>query len=614
MINIFQTKKLIYLLFPGLLLKTLMPYGLFKTPDDKDVHHSKSTLSSIREKYEGETLQFNPNTSLTRFKYPGAYYSYEHYSNKEYHHTTPFGMESYFRNLSEYSPENNESCGFVSKIQVMSFYDTFWNDNIIPESYERHQTDAISADEAIEVSPGTLQLVTGDFTREEYYYFCHNSTNYNNSFQCYLTVLYNQVYGKDNTQQFESAIQHYEYQNVLNSFYDDNNFCVVTTYDNRTQNRFKQIIKEIIDSGNPAIVGIDSTQESGAGHYVVAYDYDGDTIKCNFGWGSEHTSNPIDFENYDIIENVTTLDFTQAGHTHSSNYIINNESYCGCNNLEDEIVTLNSILYRNISPTFYWKRFNFKSESYFIKFFYNVNTEIFSLTTTYNQITLSDEHWSSIISNGHGQQIYMSLIRTNYLGKFPATTKIITIPTGNLLNSVVLKTDYGFSDYYPTDDLTSQNYKTHCLSNGFTFRTRRYRTGYIHDEYVTMSCIKTGITEAYIEYAFNNPISELYVDLSHWGLLNNELLSSQTGVAELQIWHNKDPLDPNDTDRWICKADLLADSMNLPRDRTNPECYDFYFSSGTYCFRFYCAINSPIESDRNKGRICIGDMTIHFAA
>ena len=47
---------------------------------------------------------------------------------------------SYFSNLYNYSPMNSHgSCGYVSLAQYLSYYDTFYNDNIIPESYERNQ-------------------------------------------------------------------------------------------------------------------------------------------------------------------------------------------------------------------------------------------------------------------------------------------------------------------------------------------------------------------------------------------------------------------------------------------------------------------------------------------
>ena len=42
---------------------------------------------------------------------------------------TGFGMVSYFQNLDTYSPTNSQgSCGYVSFIQYLSYYDTFRND------------------------------------------------------------------------------------------------------------------------------------------------------------------------------------------------------------------------------------------------------------------------------------------------------------------------------------------------------------------------------------------------------------------------------------------------------------------------------------------------------
>lgn len=43
----------------------------------------------------------------------------------------------YFRNLSKYQPNNLfGTCTFVSLAQILSYMDTFYNDDIIPERYK----------------------------------------------------------------------------------------------------------------------------------------------------------------------------------------------------------------------------------------------------------------------------------------------------------------------------------------------------------------------------------------------------------------------------------------------------------------------------------------------
>lgn len=175
---------------------------------------------------------------------------------------------------------------------------------------------------------------------------------------------------------------------------------------------------------------------------------------------------------------------------------------------------------------------------------------------------------------------------------------------GNYEHNEIVPTDYGFADAYPTDNPTKTNYLSHTVGD-LDFKTRRYRTGYIHNEYIVMSAIKTGITEAYIEYRFTEPVRRIDVELCHWRELSHEWLSASTGTAELQTIDNT-------TGEWQEELDLLND-IDMPRDRTQIQEYQITFSQPVYRFRFYASVNSPYISDSNRGRICIGDMWVWTA-
>ncbi len=164
----------------------------------------------------------------------------------------------------------------------------------------------------------------------------------------------------------------------------------------------------------------------------------------------------------------------------------------------------------------------------------------------------------------------------------------------------IIPTDYGFSDSYMTGIYYQQNY-VNSYASGFTFMTRRFRTGYIHNEYIVMSPIKTGITRAYLEYRFTIPVNRIDVELAYWRSPSLELLTPSTGLAELQL--------PASSDIWIEEVDLLSD-ISMPTDRTHPTLFTFIFDEPVFRFRFYSEIFSPMTSDSNRGRICIGDMTI----
>lgn len=66
---------------------------------------------------------------------------------------------TYFKNLHKYSPENNwGSCGYVSLIQYLSYYDSFINDNLIPKKYEKNDGVCDGLYNATKNSPGVLNL------------------------------------------------------------------------------------------------------------------------------------------------------------------------------------------------------------------------------------------------------------------------------------------------------------------------------------------------------------------------------------------------------------------------------------------------------------------------
>lgn len=164
-------------------------------------------------------------------------------------------------------------------------------------------------------------------------------------------------------------------------------------------------------------------------------------------------------------------------------------------------------------------------------------------------------------------------------------------------------TDYNYADAYPVDSYTENTFVSHSLDNGLDFRTRRYRTGYIHNEYIVMSSIRKGIpkNEAMIEYSFNSPVTRIEVDLAYWRSVSNEWLSSSNGSAVLQIKNGEG---------WSNKFDLLSKETALPTNRSNPTTYTIDFDHPVYVFRFFCHYNGTSTLDSNRGRICIGNMNV----
>lgn len=166
----------------------------------------------------------------------------------------------------------------------------------------------------------------------------------------------------------------------------------------------------------------------------------------------------------------------------------------------------------------------------------------------------------------------------------------------------IVPTDYNYPDSYPTSASISENYITHNLNNGFSFKTRRYRTGYIHNELIVMSPIRKNIYDAFIEYFFDCDIYKIEIELSYWRDPEIELLNKSNGVAKLQVLYGN---------TWVDKLDLLSDETNLPIDRTIPEMYSIELTNPISKFRLYAHCNQSFNIDYNRGRICIGNINLY---
>lgn len=161
----------------------------------------------------------------------------------------------------------------------------------------------------------------------------------------------------------------------------------------------------------------------------------------------------------------------------------------------------------------------------------------------------------------------------------------------------VVPTDYDYPDAYcstPTD-------KTVTTASGLTFDTTRLRTGFIQNEYVTMCPRKEGYGTAYIDYYFTNPVTSIDVNLSYWSD-DERYYAADYPEARIEYYRlcENTPIEA---------LNLLT--AELPTDRTNQKTYHIDFPGGTRHIRFYTHFNNMTGyTDRNKGRISIGDMIV----
>lgn len=159
------------------------------------------------------------------------------------------------------------------------------------------------------------------------------------------------------------------------------------------------------------------------------------------------------------------------------------------------------------------------------------------------------------------------------------------------------KNAYKFPDAYNSKEVIA-NVTT---SDGLSFQTKRLRCGFIHDEYLTISSRKTNYNTAYIDYSFTNPVRKLVMNISFWS--DDERYQSPNISTLLFQWKNLN------SDYWDFNLDLL--DMNLSTDRNNQTKLVVEFKQKTREFRIYSHFSyTSGQSDRNKGRVSIGDVIV----
>ena len=173
------------------------------------------------------------------------------------------------------------------------------------------------------------------------------------------------------------------------------------------------------------------------------------------------------------------------------------------------------------------------------------------------------------------------------------------LPADDELSTAIIHPDeYGYPDAYASSVIKS----TH-IADDFKFWTYRFRTGYIHNEYVVLSPIREDYSSAKIEYRFYKPIYKIDIELSHWREFESEGLNHETGNAILSARVNTE---------YVEQLDLLSTEINLTRDRTNPDLFTIIFPTPVYYIHISATSNVTAMSDDNKGRICIGDIKLYF--
>ncbi len=530
----------------------------------------------------------------------------------------------YFSHLNENIPNNlYGSCGYTSMAMLLSFYDTYSNDSIIPNNYDITTSFNISDEINRDYSYAPLNASSPGVKFESKNFF--NSISINEYIS--LTGTYKNTYFQFKL--FDLAKKCFNSPNLNNDLGLDNikikQLFDYYLYDYRHFNRSNIELKEIdvtltmsyIKEGKPLILFVKDLSNNDI-HTVIGYDYDSvnNQIYVHTGWRNEDNNNSLNHISlndlgYTEILNAFYLDVSLTKEL-GNKYFVNGQGYSAFSFVYPHNIRLVSGNYIDLNPTFYWdsvkdeKLCNLNNLKYsFTVLNQNDETIYYIDNIITKEYTIPTNVWKNIRENisGNSYFVYVSCYKnteSNYMNsgsrkEFEKPQIYRDLPSLN-------PTDFGYEDAYPTDNDTKEQFILHNIRD-FKFETRRYRTGYIHNEDIVLSCIRKNINEAFLEFRFEWAINRMDVALSYWRDASLELLNSNNGKAVIQQYID---------DGWVDVFDLLASETALPEDRTNKTTYTLEFSRLAYRIRFYLKSNSDNSLiDRNLGRICIGSMVFY---
>lgn len=257
--------------------------------------------------------------------------------------------KAYFSGLNENFGENYVgSCGYVALGQLLSYYDSFLNDTIIPEQYDvTSKGTETNISLRNNPSPGTLN---DTITTEELAKYGVTTIRNLTSAQYFDLVSSKSEFSLHNKLiTIGESLNYFGYsdlnnccstnatsrKNILNKYLKDIGYSssdyTIDVYENSYSNNVKNYVRSKIDEGYPVLVSVYS--ETRGGHAIICYDYNGNNIYANMGWHNSSTSHarPESYS-FSTYRNAMVIDFkieqklglnyevTQNGRTKKYNY------------------------------------------------------------------------------------------------------------------------------------------------------------------------------------------------------------------------------------------------------------------------------------------------------
>lgn len=228
------------------------------------------------------------------------------------------------------------SCGYVAIGQILSYYDTYLSDEVIPEEYDAPsygtEYGMIERNESPGIVNDTIQKEDLDeygrdnasqLTAQEYYNIVEKYSAYSLHSKL-ITMGKKAGYYKFSDNKNPCSLTFAQSVNIMKKYLSEQSYVNNTDYNlysksSGTSSSIKSQVKKYIDMGLPVFAFVINSG-SNLGHFCVAYDYDDNNIYANMGWGAGYAHASIE-SHYNTFKACFALKMN-IEHSHSNNYIV----------------------------------------------------------------------------------------------------------------------------------------------------------------------------------------------------------------------------------------------------------------------------------------------------
>ncbi|MDD5932845.1 MAG: hypothetical protein PUC70_00990 [bacterium] len=542
---------------------------------------------------------------------------------------TDYFAPYYFSNLKGRFGNNVKgSCTYVAVDMLLSYYDSFWNDNFLPEKYDGENVFVNETILNATESPGSkneadVGISTNNLSDEEYLNLVNNHKDDIVHFDLLSRGIEKlNLYNEDKKILSLST----SLSNVRDVIYDYLDESISLSRDdikigfkNSNPTKMRETIIENVSKGIPVIIDArdreDSSAEDVSAHSFLAYDYDeiNDEIYCNAGWyGSSYSHISMTDLGFPYIQEIMYFEPT-IEHEHSFNYSRYDEygdtvEVCACTSMiPTEIEIFNN--YLDVSPTFKWnslikEKWSEKDNLYHtLSILRNNKNEAFKIVDIFdNECILTTQVWKNVINDVADPSYYVYIAIDSETcpnwGDYYCSA-LFREPNRYSLKSSFLPEDWGFEGrYYFSNELNSSSVAsdpdrmyTTVTQNKLTIDTERLRCGYIEESYIVLSPRRENAGRAYFEMNFNKPVYSFMYRACMWSASEN-----LDGTAIIQT---KDV-----SGNWSTLKDIPISSLKTKENGLTQ--FAESTLTGIYGLRF--ETTATATGDRNKGRFCLGDI------